>query len=500
MRGEAIPRYNSGIASVATLPRNDKGIMKLYNTLTHRKEEFKPLKKGRVGFYSCGPTVYNFAHIGNLRTYVFADVLQRVLEYGGYRVKRVMNITDVGHLTSDADSGEDKVEKEAARAHKSPWEIVKFYTHAFLRDIAELNIKKPKIIVAASKTVKEQIGIIKKLFAKGYAYETSEAVYFHAPKFKNYGQLSGQSLNEKLTAVRSEVVEDKEKKHPADFALWFKRVGRHAHHIMRWPSPWGKGFPGWHIECSAISTKYLGQPFDIHTGGVDLIGTHHANEIAQSEAAFGKPFARFWLHGEFLLIDKSKMAKSQGNFITLSTLKEKGFSPLDFRYLCLTAHYRSRLNFSWESLAAARNAYHRLLEAVADFQSNINGQMSNVREPETGSWHKNFLGFVNDDLNAPEALALLWEVVRSPKLLSSAKLSLVRDFDKVLGLDIIKQAKAVKTSAKIPAAINKIARERQAFRQAKKYTEADKLRLKLAKKGYTVDDLPGGFRLHKTAK
>ncbi|MEK7125424.1 MAG: cysteine--tRNA ligase, partial [Patescibacteria group bacterium] len=460
--------------------------MKLFNTLTRTKQEFKPLKKGSVSFYSCGPTVYNYAHIGNLRTYIFADVLQRTLEYNGYKVKRVMNITDVGHLTGDADSGEDKMEKEAAKEKKTPWEVAAFYTQAFLSDIADLNIKKPGKIVPATKTIKDQIAIIKKLMAKGYAYATEQAVYFAVSKFKNYGALSGQSLKDKLTAARAEVVEDKAKRNAADFALWFKLVGHHANHIMHWPSPWGVGFPGWHIECSAISTKHLGQPFDIHTGGIDLIGTHHTNEIAQSEAAFDKPLAKYWLHGEFLLIDKAKMAKSDGNFITLQILKDKGFLPLAYRYLCLTTHYRSRLNFSWQSLEGATNAYNNLLDMIAGlFSSKFRVSSFEFQD----KIKKDFIKHVNDDLNTPQALALLWEVVKNQDLSPKAKLKLVKDFDSVLGLDLLKMATArPKANKSIPAEIKRLAQERWAKKQAGDYQAADVLRLELAKKGFQIED------------
>ena len=317
-------------------------MLKLYNTLTCKKEIFKPLRKDRVGLYTCGPTVYNYAHIGNLRTYVFEDILRRTLEYAGFKVRHVMNITDVGHLVSDADEGEDKLEKGARREGKSVWDITKFYTDAFLKDIEKLNIKKANYILPATKYIKEQIKIIEVLFKKGYAYETPQAVYFNVSKFKNYTKLSRQKLSQKITGAREEVVVDTQKRNPYDFALWFKVVGRFEHHTMRWPSPWGIGFPGWHIECSAISSSKLGQPFDIHTGAVDHINVHHTNEIAQSEVAFGKPLAKIWMHGEFLLIDSSKMAKSRDNFFTLETTINKGFTPLAFRYLVLNAHYRSK--------------------------------------------------------------------------------------------------------------------------------------------------------------
>ena len=283
--------------------------LKLYNTLTRKKEIFTPLKKGKAGLYTCGPTVYNHQHLGNYRTYIFEDVLKRVLERAGYRVKHVMNITDVGHLTSDADTGEDKLEKGAAREGKTVWDVAHFYTDAFLRDIDTLNIARADTLVPATGEIPAQITIINELFKKGYAYQTEHAIYFDVSKFRDYTRLSRQKLEDKKTAVRSEVVEDLEKRHSVDFALWFFTVGKYKDHVMRWPSVWGEGFPGWHIECSAISTKYLGQPFDIHAGGIDHIPVHHTNEIAQSEGAYDKPLAHYWVHGEFLLIDEQKMAK-----------------------------------------------------------------------------------------------------------------------------------------------------------------------------------------------
>src|SRR3989344_8471377 len=285
--------------------------LRLYNTLSRKEEVFKPLKKGQVTLYTCGPTVYNFAHIGNLRTYIFEDILERVLRWNGYGVKRAMNITDVGHLTGDSDAGADKME-QAAKTAADVKKIAAKYTRAFASDMRKLNNRLPRPLAPATKFIPEQIAIIKLLLKRGYAYETPAAVYFDVRKFKNYGRLSGQSLKEKLTGAREEVVFDPAKRHPADFALWFKLVGRFKNHLLHWRSPWGWGFPGWHIECSAISRALLGQPFDIHTGGVDHIGTHHTNEIAPSAAAFGKPLARLWMHGEFLVIDAKRMGKSEG--------------------------------------------------------------------------------------------------------------------------------------------------------------------------------------------
>lgn len=466
--------------------------LKLYNTLTRKKQIFKPLRDKQVGMYTCGPTVYNYAHIGNLRTYIFEDVLQRTLEYNDYKVKRVMNITDVGHLTSDADTGEDKIEKEARKEKKSVWKIAKFYTQAFLNDIKELNIKKPDTIVPATKTVTDQIKIIKILIVKKYAYETSEAIYFNVAKFKNYNKLSRQSLSQKITAARKEVIEDPEKKHPADFALWFKLVGRYKNHTMRWPSPWGEGFPGWHIECSAISKKYLDQPFDIHTGGVDHIGTHHTNEIAQSEAAFEKPLAKFWLHGEFLLIDKNKMAKSEGNFITLEVLKKHGFDPLAFRYLALIAHYRSKLNFTWESLEAAQNALDKLKGAVLNIRKTSEAKPRSEAKLLLLGYKKEFLSYANNDLETPRVLALLWKIIKSKKINAKTKYELIIDFDKVLGLNLAD----IKTE-EIPLQILELVKNREKYRKEKNFKKSDELRKKIESTGWLIEDTPQGPRAKK---
>ena len=467
--------------------------LKLYNTLTRKKQVFKPIHDKRIGLYTCGPTVYNYAHIGNLRTYVFEDVLQKTLEYNGYKVKRVMNITDVGHLTSDADTGEDKIEKEAQKEKKSVWEVSKFYTNSFLEDIKKLNIKTPEIIVPATKTIVDQIKIIKILINKQYAYETLKALYFDVVKFKNYNKLSRQPLSQKITAPRKEVIEDPEKKHPADFVLWFKLAGRYKNHVMRWPSPWGLGFPGWHIECSAISSKYLGQPFDIHTGGVDHIGTHHTNEIAQSEAAFGKPLAKFWLHGEFLIIDQSKMSKSERNFITLDTLKKRNINPLAFRYLTLTAHYRSKLNFTWKSLEAAQNAIDNLREAVKNLKTATQhtNKLKNVRMLKKNFIEK-FKKFINNDLDMPQALALLWNVIKSEKLDAETKYELIIDFDKVFGLNLAE----IKTE-KIPPQVLELAKKREKCRQEKNFKKADELRKKIKSLGWMVEDTPHGPKIKK---
>lgn len=459
-------------------------MLKIYNTLSRKIESFKPLHNKNVGLYTCGPTVYDFAHIGNLRTYIFEDILRRTLEFNGYKVKHVMNITDVGHLTSDADSGEDKLEKGAKREKKSVWDIVKFYTKSFLDDIKKLNIKKADFLIPATKTIKEQIAIIKKLFEEGFAYETKSAIYFNVSKFKNYTKLSRQKLSQKIIGARKEVFVDDKKTNPQDFVLWFKLIGHFKNHTMQWPSPWGKGFPGWHIECSAIATKYLGQPFDIHTGGIDHINIHHTNEIAQSEAAYKKPLAKYWLHGEFLLIDKNKMAKSQGNFFTLKDIENKKINPLAFRYLILNSHYRSKLNFTWKSLEAAQNALNNLYNDVSTLK-NFKGIKN-----ETTKYNAEFIEAINDDLNTPRALSILWKVIKEKTLSAKSKKQLINEFDKVLGLGLNK----VKT-AKMPAKILELAQKREKLRVNQQFIKADALRKKIESLGYMVEDTANGPRV-----
>jgi len=485
-------------------------MIKLYNTLTRKKQVFRPLYDKKVGLYTCGPTVYNFSHLGNLRTYIFEDVLRRVLEYNDYKVKHVMNITDVGHLTSDADLGEDKIEKSARLKRRSVQQIAKFYTQAFLKDIKKLNIKKAHKLAPATYYIKQQINLIRQLFKKGYAYETSQAVYFDVLKFENYPKLSKQKLGQKIIAGREEVVTDPEKRNPYDFALWFKTVGRFKNHILRWPSPWGSGFPGWHLECSAISTTELGQPFDIHAGGVDLIFPHHENEIAQSEAATGKKFVRFWLHGEHLLVNGQKMSKSLGNFYTLRDLEKRKFNPLAFRYLILTSHYRSKLNFTWQSLEAAQkalnNLYNEITRINADKKPIYADKKSALisQNPEAGTsrrygagqhksaYKKIFLEAINDDLNTPKALSLVWQIIKDNRLSSTTKKQLLFEFDKVLGLGLDK-IKPIK----IPQKIKKLVAQREKLRANKQFIQADRLRKKIEKLGYRVEDTTLGPKVKK---
>ncbi|MFA7653738.1 MAG: cysteine--tRNA ligase [Candidatus Magasanikbacteria bacterium] len=454
----------------------------LFNTLSHKIENFKPLKKGKVNLYTCGPTVYNYAHIGNLRTYVFEDILKRVFKFNGYKIKHVMNITDVGHLTSDADEGEDKMEREAARAGKSAWEIASFYTIAFRKDLAELNISEPNIWCRATEHIKEQIKLIKKLERKGFTYKTLDGIYFDTSKLTDYGKLANLKKQELRAGVR---ISMGAKKNPTDFALW-KFSPPLIKRQMEWESPWGIGFPGWHIECSAMAEKYLGQPFDIHCGGIDHIPVHHTNEIAQSEAANGRPLANYWLHGEFLLTGDAKMAKSERNFITLQTIKDRGISPLAYRYLLLQTHYRKQLTFSWEALQAAQNGLNNFYEKAK--------KLSDNKKPS--SFFKNkFLEKINNDLDVPGALSWVWQGLKD----GDFSLETLYKFDEVLGLQIKEQEIKNKneTNIEIPSEVKKLITERAAARAEKNWTKSDELRDELEKSGYVVKDTKDGMNIIK---
>lgn len=437
--------------------------------------------------YTCGPTVYDFAHIGNLRTYVFEDILRRVLQYNGFEVKHAMNITDVGHLVGDGDEGEDKIEVGAKREGKHPLEIAKFYENKFFDDLKELNILSPIFVLRATDAIKEQIEIIQQLKDKGFAYQGQQAIYFDTAAFKDYGKLSGQKLSEKKTAVREEVVVDEEKRHPADFALWFFLKGRYKNHVLRWPSPWGEGFPGWHIECSAISRKLLGQPFDIHAGGVDHIGTHHTNEIAQSESAFGVPLANYWLHGEFLLVQSSRMGKSEGNLLTLDEVKKRGFLPLSFRYFCLTAHYRTQLNFTWEALEAAYKALDRLYLFV---NSSIPGQVG------CAEYEQRFLEAINNDLDIPKALAIAWELVSDERMPKAARINSLLKFDKIFGLEL-NHPPELFIDVKNDARLSELVNLREQARRQKDFVRSDDLRKQIEGLGYEVMDTPYGQKVKR---
>jgi len=458
-------------------------MLKLYNTLSRKNEDFKPLKGKQVGLYTCGPTVYNYAHIGNLRTYVFEDVLKRVLGYNKYKVNHVMNITDVGHLTSDADEGEDKLEKGAEREKKTVWEVAEFYTKAFKDDMKELNLLEPDTWCEATDHIKEMIAMVKKIEDNGYAYKTSDGIYFDTDKLKDYGKLAKLDIEGLREGARVE--ENKEKKNPTDFALW-KFSPADKKRQMEWDSPWGKGFPGWHIECSAMSMKYLGETFDMHCGGIDHVPIHHTNEIAQAEAATGKEFVKYWLHGEFLNIKEGKMAKSAGNFITLKTLTDKKLSPLAYRYLLLTAHYRAKLDFSWESLEGAQTALNRLCEAVGSYR----GLFGKVNKDYQAKFEK----AINDDLDMPRVMALVWELVKDGRVSDKDKKATLKEFDKVLGLGL---AKVKKTKLEVPAEVQELVKQREEARKNKHWPKSDEIRDKIKELGFEVEDTPQGPKLKK---
>jgi len=456
-------------------------MVKLYNTLKRKKETLKPIKKGKVGLYACGPTVYWYAHIGNLRTYVFEDVLRRTLEYNDYRVKHVVNITDVGHLTSDADTGEDKIEKGARREKKTAWEIAEYYADAFRKDIEKLNIKSPSIWTKATDYIKEQIELIQKLEKKGFTYLIEDGLYFDTSKLKSYGRLWGKKKVKIKAGVRVKMAEGK--KNPTDFALW-KLTSPGTERQMEWDSPWGRGFPGWHTECVAMAAENLGLPFDIHCGGIDHVQIHHSNEIAQAEGAYGKVPARFWMHGEFLNLKKEKMAKSEGNILTVNSLIEKGFDPLAYRYLCLMAHYRSRMDFSWKSLEGAQNGLNSLRDLISGLQRGE--KPTNKAE----KWKKEFLGIINDDLNTPKVLAFLRKTLKSKELSQSDKYNLAIDFDRILGLNLGKEEP-------VPEKIKEMAEQREVFRKTKDWKAADEARKKIEALGYRVEDTKEGPKIKK---
>lgn len=460
-------------------------MFKLRNTLTGKKEIFKPLKKNKAGLYTCGPTVYWYAHIGNLRTYIFEDILKRTLEYQGYKVNHTMNITDVGHLTSDADTGEDKLEKGAKREKKTAWEIADFYTKAFKKDLNLLNIKEPNIWVKATDTIRGQINLIKILEKKGFIYEIKDGIYFNTSKLKTYGRYFGKKKIDLRAGARVKMASGK--KNLTDFALW-KFTPEGTKRQMEWQSPWGAGFPGWHTECVVMGIKNLGIPFDIHCGGIDHIPIHHTNEIAQAEAAYKKDLAKFWLHGEFLILEKGKMAKSEGNIITLKDLINKEFNPLSYRYLCLNAHYRSKLIFSWKTMKGAENSLNNLYQKVKEIKSQITNPKSQVQK--NNFYQKKFLEFISDDLNMPKTLALMWQLIKDKKIPPEEKYNLLLDFDKVMGLDLDKIKKI-----KIPKEIMELATEREKCRKQKKWEKSDEIRKEIEKKGYVVEDTKSGPKI-----
>ncbi len=457
--------------------------LKLYNTLSRKKEVFTPIND-IVRIYSCGPTVYSYAHIGNFRAYVFMDTLRRVLKYNGYKVKHVMNITDVGHLESDADEGEDKIAKAAKKENKDPYEIAKYYTEIFLRDLDRLNIDKPEIICKATEHINEMIEYVSEIIKNGYGYETTKGIYFDISKLDKYPVLSDRKVDEQIAGARVEV--DNEKRNPEDFALWIKAPEKH---IMKWESPWGLCYPGWHIECSAMSRKYLGEEFDIHTGGIDHIPTHHENEIAQSKGRCGKIPARFWMHCNFLQINGGKMSKSLGNIYTLDTLKEKNIEPLSYKLLCFSSHYRNKLNFTFEGAVSSNTSLIRLREG---YRAHLLGN-EKVEKEIINELEEKFHNAINDDLNMPEAMGIVWEAVRYPKK-SKDMANLLLKFDEVLGLRIDEE---VENNVEIPEEISNLLEERKLARENKDWELSDKIRDILKEKGYIIKDTKDGSKVEK---
>ena len=472
------------------LKMEEKGKIKFFNTLGRKLEDFKPIDSKEVGLYTCGPTVYARAHIGNLRAYVFADVLRRTLEYGGYNVRHVMNITDVGHLTSDADSGEDKMQKAARETKNTSLEIAEKYTNLFFKDIDKLNIERATVVCKATDNISEQINLVEDLEGKGYTYVTSDGVYFDTSKFPHYADLAKLDIKGWGAGRR---VNMGEKKNKTDFALWkFSKEGETRD--LEWESPWGKGFPGWHIECSAMCLKYLGKTIDLHTGGIDHIPIHHTNEIAQSESATGKKFVNYWLHSDFLVAsDDEKMSKSKGNIVNLDQLKKKGIDPLIYRYLCLNAHYRKQLAYGVDIFEGAKNSYEHLVNKVGE----LGGSEDAIRGVENLSkraldYRNQFRGSVFNDLNTPRGLAVLWDVLKDSSLDSKEKYSLACDFDKVLalGVDSMKDP-FVEVSSELRGLVD----QREAARDAKNWVEADGIRDYVLGKGYKIVDTADGPRL-----
>jgi len=461
-------------------------VLKLYNTLGRKKQAFKPIKDKEVGMYTCGPTVYWFAHIGNMRTYIFGDILKRVLLYNGFKVKHVMNITDVGHLTSDAEEGEDKMIKALRREGKpitveAVKEVAKFYTDAFVADLKRMNIILPDVICKATEHIHDMIEQIKRIEKNGYTYETGVGLIYDTSKFKNYAKLGNLNLEQLKAGARVEP--DPGRRNPSDFALW---LTNQPNQLMQWDSPWGRGFPGWHIECSAMSMKYLGESFDIHCGGEEHIPVHHTNEIAQSEAATGKKWVNYWLHARWLLFKGGKMAKSSGEILTVSELEKKGYSPMVYRYFTLTAHYRTQLDFTDENIEAAKNAHERLVNRIIGLRKE-NTSKGDVKEYKT-----KFLKFLNNDLDMPEALSLMWQMLKDETLGAKEKLELAYDFDKVFGLRL----KEVHEE-KAPESITKLVKEREEARKKKDFKKGDKLREEIRKLGWEVKDTEEGQRLSK---
>jgi len=471
--------------------------LRFFNTLGRKMEEFIPLKAGEVGFYGCGPTVYNYAHIGNLRAYVTHDILIRVLRERGYKVNHVMNITDVGHLTGDDDNGEDKMVKSAAERSKTVLEIADFYTKAFFNDTDRINIIRPSIICKATDHIPEMIALIRRIEENGFTYSSGGNLYFDISRFERYGDLAQLRMEQLKLGTRTGV--DQNKRNHADFVLWFTK-SKFENQALVWDSPWGQGYPGWHIECSAMSIKFLGEQFDIHAGGIDHIPIHHTNEIAQSEGATGKkPWVKYWIHNEFLILDRGKMSKSSGAFLTLQSLIDEGYDPLDYRYFLIGGHYRSQLHFSWNSLESARNSRKALIEKIRSLSAQTNTiesvKSSAAAMPETQKRVTAFNEALDDDLSTPRALAELWGLLRDNSISPECALKTALYMDRVLGLrleDAIlgQEEDQQEENLEILALIN----QRSAAKAAKDYARADEIRNELDKQGIILEDYASGTR------
>lgn len=459
-----------------------------YNTLTHKKEEFKPIESNEVKMYSCGPTVYSYAHIGNFRKYIFDDTLRRTLIYNGYKLKDVMNITDVGHLTSDADTGEDKMEKAAKKEGKNPYEIAEFYTKAFMTEYDSLNLLRPMVITKATENINEMIEMVKEIIDNGYAYETSKGIYFDVSKLDKYPVLSNNKLSDQEAGARVDV--DPEKRNPYDFAIWIKAP---ENHLMKWDSPWGKSYPGWHLECSTMGRRFLGEQFDIHTGGVDHIPVHHENEIAQCKGSFGKNPASFWMHCEHLLVDGGKMSKSLGNIYTVSQLNEMGYEPLAYKLFCFSSHYRNKLNFTFDGIKSAQVSLNRLRNG---FLMHQNGNEI-IDQKILDDYEEKFHSAINDDLNMPLAMGIVWDLVKEVKK-SKQIAKLLLKFDNVLALDLINSSKYLKNDSDVSEEIKKLIEERKIAKENKDWQKADEIRNRISEKGYTIKDTPEGTIVEKT--
>ena len=479
--------------------------LRIYNTLGHKVEDFVPVDPKKVGFYGCGPTVYNYAHIGNLRAYVFQDTLSRLLHFLGYPVTHVMNITDIGHLSGDADDGEDKMVKTAKERGKSVLEIADFYTQAFFKDTERLNIQRPDVVCKATDHVSDMIELIKRIEANGHTYSAGGNLYYDIMTFPKYGELASIKLEDLKAGARIEV--DENKRNPHDFVLWFTK-SKFENRALVWDSPWGRGYPGWHIECSAMSMKYLGEQFDIHTGGIDHIRIHHTNEIAQSEGATGKKWVKYWLHNEFLVMNKGKMSKSTGDFITLDKVIEAGYAPLDYRFLLLGGHYRSQLTFSWEAMDTAKNARRNLEQRIAnllteaktlpDFPtSGVTAEqaVSLLHTEKARCYLADFVHALEEDISTPRALSVLQQAVKDKELEVGEVITLIRIFDTVLALQLIEEAKSLHTepeSIDNAEEIERLVAERTEAKKAKDFKRADEIRNLLKDYGIALEDTANG--------